>query len=272
MLVVFGEDSTEFFYDNANATGSPLSRNTSYTLQAGIAAPNAIFSQERFCVFIGQSATGGRAVWMLDGFTPKKVSDEYIEKIIDAEAASISSATGYVLRTNGHFFYVLNLTSQSRTLVYDLEERMWHEWSSNSSSTHTIFNGIYATDKTNGTSFIQGRTDGKIYVLDPAIYQDNSVNILAEVVTTKYDFETMARKFMTSLNVVCDLISGGTLTIRWSDDDFTTWSSWKTLSLTSRPFFARLGSFRRRAFNILFTGNNPFRVEALETEVTLGTH
>ena len=56
-------------------------------------------------------SAGGRAVWMLDGFVPKKVSDEYIERILDAEGDALVDATGFGLRTNGHFFYVINLFS-----------------------------------------------------------------------------------------------------------------------------------------------------------------
>jgi len=272
MIVALGANSGEFLYNAELEVGSPLIRNESLTLQVGCCAANTVAQQERFCVFVGVSEVGGRAVWLLDGFAPKKISDEYIERIIDAETTSISSATGYLLRTNGHFFYVLNLTSQGRTLVYDLEEELWHEWSSNSSSTHAIFNGIYASAPTNGKSLILGRTDGKVYTLDPGVYQDNSVAILAEAITTKYDFETMNRKFMSNLNIVGDLLSGESVTVRWTDDDYATWSNWKTLSLTSLPGFNRLGAFRRRAFDILYTGNFAYRMEAIEVDVTLGTH
>jgi len=273
MIIALGTTSGEFFYNGVNTT-SPLAPNESLTLQMGCIAPTSVAQQERFCMFVGQSGIGGTAVWLLDGFAPNKVSDEYIEKMVDAEivAGGADNITGYSLRTVGHFFYILNLPTTDRTLVYDLEEKMWHEWSSNDADSHVMFVGKYASDAEDGQNYIQDATTGAVYLLSATTYQDNSTDILAEAITTKYDFESMNRKFMSSLNVVGDLVSGDTIDIRWSDDDYNTWSNWKTISLTSRPIFARLGSFRRRAFDVLYTGNHLYRIESLEVDVSLGTH
>ena len=257
MLVAFGTSSVEFFYDAGNSTGTPLAVNQSYTLQVGIAAPHAIYQNERFCIFTAQSQSGGRAVWLLDGFSPKKISDEYIERILDVEGTAIADATGFGLRTNGHLFYVLNLTD--RSVVYDLEEKMWHEW--------TGTNVVAMTDDSSGKAILQDGSNGKTYYMDPTIGTDNGVAINMEVYTTKYDFETMNLKSMQSFNYVSDLQQGKTIQVRWSDDDYNTWSDWRTISLYPRAYFTTLGSFRRRAFNIKYTGGIPFRSEAIEFDV-----
>jgi hypothetical protein len=268
--MAFGDYTTEMFNDTANPQGSPISRNESLLLQFGCAAPDAIMQQEKYVIVVGGSDTGGKAVWLIDGYQPEKISDEYIERIINAEGASISSAVGYGLRTNGHIFYVLRLSS--RTLVYDLEEEVWHEWSYNSSGSHANFLCAFAVDPGNSKSLLLGATNGISYYLDPTVYTDNSVTILMDIYTAKFDFETMKRKFMPSLSVVGDQISGDTISIRWSDDDYVTWNTARTPSLTSRTFITNLGSFRRRAFNFTYSGTNPYRIEAIEMEVTLGTH
>lgn len=270
VVMAFGHYTTEMFNDAANPLGSPLSRNESLMLQFGCAAPNSIMQQERYVILVGGSDLGGKAVWLIDGYNPKKISDEYIEKIIDAEGSSIENALGYGVRTNGHIFYVLRLSS--RTLVYDLEEKMWHEWSYNSSGTHANFLCGFMADDETSAPLLLGATDAKLYHLSPTAYTDNSTSILMDIYTTRYDFESMKRKFMSSLSVVGDQISGDTISIRWSDDDYTTWNTARTPSLTSRTFITNLGAFRRRAFNITYSGSNPYRIEALETEVTLGTH
>jgi Phage stabilisation protein len=266
MLVAFGDDSTEFFYDAGNVAGSPLARNTSYTLQVGIAAPDAIYQNEKFCLFIGQSQSGGRAAWLLDGFVPKKVSDEYIERILDANGTNIINATGYGLRTNGHLFYIINLVNSDgeteKTLVYDLEERMWHEWSG--------VNCVAMTDDESGKAILQHATNGKLYYLDPDIGTDDGENILMEVFTTKYDFDTMNIKGMHSINIVSDRVgTDTTIDIRWSDDDYRTWSDWRTLNFNPRAYFCGMGSFRRRAFNIQYSGGLPARFESLEFDLRL---
>lgn len=266
-ILAFGKYSSEFFYDAANATGSPLARNEGTALQIGCAAPYAVYENERFLIFIGQSESGGRAVWQLEGFSPKKVSTESIERVLDAEGSSISVANGYGLRTKGHLFFIINLSSC--TLVYDVEEKVWHEWSSNSSGSHVAFTYNYQTDPGTGKSTLLHNTDGYLYTLDPSVFQDNSTSILADVYTSKYDGSTMNRKFMHNLNIVGDLDSS--FSIRWSDDDYVTWNSYTSLNST-RPFMSRCGSFRRRAFNIRHTSNEDFRLEALEFEVDVGTH
>lgn len=266
-LLALGSISGEFFYDSANASGSPLNRNEGVVMQMGSVAPLCHFENERFCIFIGQSDSGGRAVWLLEGFQPKKASTEAIERLLDAEGTALTTTHGYGLRTKGHLFFVVHLTST--TLVFDVEERVWHEWGSNTNGTNGAFQYDYITDIGNGKSALLHESDGYIYILDPAVFTDNGTAILADIYTNKYDGSTMNRKFMSNATVVGD--QGSTYSIRWSDDDYVTWCAEKTLGVTF-PWFARLGSFRRRAFNIKHSANEDFRAEFLEFEVDVGTH
>lgn len=264
-VVVFGETSVEFFYDAANVSGSPLNRNDSTTLQMGCAMPYAVFQTERTFMFVGQSESGGRAVWQVDGFQPKKISDEYIERILDAETTPLA-CRGFGVRTMGHLFYVINLVGLGRTLVYDMEEKLWHEWSSNSSGSHTVFNCDFLCDAHIGAAYLLHSSNGCVYKVDPTKYTDDGIAILVDVTTNKYDMDTYKRKFMRNLRPVGDqYASGNTLDVRWSDDDYQTWSNTKTITLTDGfPNWARLGCFRRRAFNLKHSANYPLRMESME--------
>ena len=51
-VVVLGHNSIEFFYDAANAAGSPLSRNDSTTIQMGCAAPYALIGNEKYIFYV----------------------------------------------------------------------------------------------------------------------------------------------------------------------------------------------------------------------------
>jgi len=264
-VVVFGGSSTEFFYDAANVSGSPLTRNESTTLQMGCAMPYAVFQTEKTFMFVGQSESGGRAVWQVDGFQPKKISDEYIERILDGEATP-EECYGFGVRTMGHLFYVLNLTSLGRTLVYDMDEKLWHEWSSNTAGAHTVFNCDFLCDAHIGAAYVLHNSNGCVYKVDPTKYMDDDVAILVDVTTNKYDMDTYKRKFMRNIRPVGDqYASGNALDVRWSDDDYQTWSNTKTITLTDGfPNWARLGCFRRRAFNLKHSSNYPLRMESLE--------
>jgi hypothetical protein len=270
-VVALGSNSIEFFYDAANATGSPLSRNDSSTIQMGCAAPYAVIGTEKYFSYISQSGSGGRGFWIVDGFTPKKVSDDAIERILDSDT-DLSTARGFAIRSKGHFFYVLNLKNANRTLVYDTEEKLWHEWSSNNSGSHTIFACDYVTDNESGIPYLLHTSNGVLYKFDPSIYQDDGVAILVDITTNKYDFDTYKRKFMHSFKVVADrYVTGNSISFKWTDDDYQSWSNIKTITLTDDfPAFLRLGSFRRRAFNLTHSLNYPLRIESIEVEYSLG--
>lgn len=271
-IVVMGHSSIEFFYDAANAAGSPLSRNDSTTIQMGVAAPHCVYQNEKYCAYISQSDSGGRAVWLVEGFQPKKVSDEYIERILDAET-DIKDCRGFGFRTKGHMFYLINLKTNGRTLVYDIDEKLWHEWSSNSTGNHGVFQCDYMADNSTGAAYVLHSSNGCLYKVDVDSYQDDGTAILVELVTNRYDLDSYYRKFMSSIKIVGDLYeTTNNLSLQWSDNDYQTWSNVKTISLSDTfPAFHRLGAFRRRAFKLTHSSNNPLRLESLEAVYTVGS-
>lgn len=270
-IVVFGENSIEFFYDAANINGSPLARNDSTTIQIGCAAPYILYQNENTFMFVGQSEAGGRAVWQVTGFQPKRISDEYIDRVIDAETG-MSDCRGFGLRTMGHLMFAMNLKTLDRTLVYDVDEKLWHEWSSNNAGSHSVFAYDYLADNHLGAAYMLHKSNGTLYKFDPTAFQDDATAILVELQTNKFDMDTYKRKFMHSIQIVGDrAATANTIDVMWSDDDYQTWSSTKTIALTDDfPSFARLGSYRRRAFNLRNALNYFVRLEALEVTYTEG--
>ena len=273
LIVVFGRFTTEFMFNNGNATGSPLSRSDMGVLQVGCANKDTICQNERFCIFVSQSDSGGRAVWRIDGYQPKKISHEAIDKLLDAEGANISNAVAMDLRLQGHYFYILNLTN--RTLVYDIEEDFWSEWSTNNSGSHSKFKYAYMCDPLVGMPVIQHDTDGKLYKFNHATYDDAGTSIITQITTTKLDFGTYNRKFLHEIELVGDsTTTASAVTVKWSDDDYNTWTSGRDVDMvyTSRPRLTRLGAFRRRAFDLKHTASQPLRLEAMEFRFNAGMH
>jgi hypothetical protein len=271
-VIVFGESSTEFFYDAANVNGSPLSRNDAAIINIGCAFPYAVYQNENNCYFVGQSDSGGRAVWSIVGFQPKKISDEYIEKIIDAETDYLH-VYGYGVRTMGHLFYVLNLPTLQRTFLFDTEEKLWHEWSYNENNDHKMFPVNRIADPLDGYVIMQGVSNGTIYRLNPDKYMDDDVlPILCDITTNKFDFNTYRRKFYANMKVVADKYSeGAVMIVIWSDDDYNTWSNPKIVHLDSDfPAFQRMGCSRRRAFRLVNAQDIPLRLECIEVDYSLG--
>lgn len=263
-IVAFGESTTEMFYDNAYESGSPFARNESFMLQVGLASPSSIMQTEKICTWVGKSDSGGYSVWTLDGFSPKEISTEVIERVLKTEADG-TNIFGYGIRVSGHFFYVL--ICNTKTFVYDFVEGLWHEWQYDDVN----FPFIYCTTKENKV-FLLHKTSGVLALLSETNVTDIEASIKVSIQTTKYDMESSKRKFIHKTEVVGDNQTTGTLSLSWSDDDYTTFNTPKILQLQTRPYFMKCGATRRRAFKIEHTEDTALRLEFLELTYTIGEH
>lgn len=269
-VVAFGTQSTEFFYNYARASqltdfNSPLDRYESFVIQSGALSSDALLQAERSLLFIGDSLLGGHAIWRIDGSNAKEISTEYIEKFIDLET-SASRITGYGMRIAGHMLFVMNLPTANKTFVYDLEENMWTEWQHNGNK--MPFNYFCDVD---GTILLQHENNGKIYKFDSLVYQDFDAPITCRLRLAKQDFETDNYKFFHQITIIGDK-PGGADVVRWSDDDYTTWSNDHSLPITDRPYYMRSGKARRRAWELEYTHNSHRRLEAIEITYSIGNH
>lgn len=170
--------------------------------------------------------------------------------------------------------YVLNLPAQSRTLVYDFSMQMWHEWNwQDSSDVQGVIPFISNMEADNGLFYLH-QADGYIYEMRFDLYQDgNGKPINTLIQTSRYDGESAKIKFCAKTEVIGDhQTASNNLTIYWSDDDYKTWTTGRTVDLSSRAFLYRCGSFRRRAFLLTHTANSRLRLEALELELIVGVH
>lgn len=192
----------------------------------------------------------------------------------------MSDTRGYGLRTVGHMLFLINLKNQNRTLVYDFDEKIWHEWSSYiSGGPINEFRCDHTADDGSGYVYMLDRENGSIYKLDPDYYHDDylaespsppweyaDTAITVLIRTNKIDMDSYNRKFMSAIEIVSDRYeTGNKVLLSWSDDDYQTWSTPIEIKLTDDfPSHPRLGSFRRRAFQISHTEDYPLRLEALE--------
>lgn len=269
-VVAFGPKSVEFFYDAANASGSPLARQESVSLKVGLAARDSIAQLDRRIFWIGQTENGEPSAWMFDGLTGSETSNEFVRRILANEGSSLASAKSWVCGHKGHTLYVTNLTS--RTIVYDCSEKVWVDWSSNSAGSHVALPFNFATEGASNKILVLHNTDGKIYRLNPDIHTDDAGNILVTLITDRIDFNSNKYKEQLGLSLICDQQSSGTVTVDWSDDDYTTWRNSRTLDLTAGRAYTKAGGvFRRRAYRFQHSTNAPFRAETFELDYQLKT-
>jgi len=268
-IAAIGFQSIEWFYDNANATGSPLQRNAPAVSQFGTPAPNTATQTERELILVGQTGNGGRTVWVLDGFQPTEIATAPVREALDLEGSSINLAFANTVQVSGHKFYILTLGSSSRTFVYDFEEKMWHEWTSGLGQ--AFFNYRYSADGGYGKPVFLGTSGGVVVNLDANVYTDLGAMINCQVITSKIDFDTVKRKRVYRLSLAADSPDGPTslpMLVSWSDDDYNNFVPDVTLMIGSGySTITQLGLMRRRAFRFTFQQNWPLRMESFELDI-----
>jgi len=263
--VAFGQWSTEFFSDAGYATGSPFQVNTSARLGIGCASGHTVANSDQTVVFVGQSQTNGKAVYILNGLSPTKISTRYIEKFLDAD--TLSAARAYCTKVRGHTLYILTMPDSNITLVYDFEEREWYRWTSGENETYYLPT-FYTTDES--SYYVMDNLNSKIYRLSSITYQDNGNPIYCRIVLPLQDSGTNKPKFYRRVEVVGDKVEA-TAYISKSDNDYSGYSIGRGVSLSrNRSWLNQWGRANRRAWQVLVYDNSPIRLEALEITFDIG--
>lgn len=279
-IVVFGQWSTEFFYNAGTAApASPLGVNYSSKLEIGCANGYSIAKAEQTVFWIGNSHTNGRSVYLLDGLQPRKISNRYIDKYLNADSMVNSFAVrSFCFKVAGHTLYVLTLEDSNITFVFDLDSQKWYQWTSQTGDTNgydgtetyfkcTAYNGNteYAP-----AIYLQADHGGVIYKLDTAYTSDDGEHIYFRAVSSITDSGTTKRKFYRRVELVGDK-AGGTAYVRHSDDDYTTWSTRRSVNLADRrPILYQLGEARRRAWEVFSSSDVKIRLRAMELDFDIG--
>lgn len=274
-IVAIGSQTTEYFYDAGTAPGTPFARNSAALHQFGTPAPDTLAQIEEQVIFVGQTQTGGRTVWVLNGFNPTEIGIEPVNQSLDAEGYDISNAKAFCVRYKGHKFYVINLTSV--TWVFDFDTYMWHMWADYTGASKFACN--YACDDGSGHPVMLDTTKGYVYRMVEGVSKDHitpttTANITSIAISDKFDFGTMNNKFMHRLSLLCDTPFTGTATctLYWSDDDYQTYSTGRSIAINNtQPIITQLGRFRRRAFKLIYSDAYPIRIEGMEVDINVGS-
>jgi hypothetical protein len=131
--------------------------------------------------------------------------------------------------------------------------------------TETYF-PVIASTACGGRQWMQHPTSGALYEFDQDIYADEIGATAARIRTPKVDGGKAGFKTIGSAELIGDKIASYAM-LRWTDDDYVTYSKFRTIDLDlERSRVRRLGNFSRRAFEVLHVKDANFRMEALEIE------
>jgi hypothetical protein len=269
-LVAFKQWTTEFLYDNANPVGNVLATNTTARIELGCADGDSIQQLEETVIWMATTKEGGRIMAMLDGLQARPISNKAVETYLNA--SDLSGIYSWVYKISGHTFYGLVITDQNVTLVYDLQEKEWHMWTTskqNIGGTENYFECSFVVPYPFNANayYVLDAVNGLVFTLSPNNYVDPFGPINMRIVTNSSNLGTFDKKTNPSITLFGDKIND-VINVRHTDDDYNTWSAYRQMDLSlSKPVLYNNGSFRRRAYELLYTGHYPLRLEVMESEV-----
>lgn len=274
-IVAIGGRSVEFMYNDGKPSGSPLAvRQDIYHS----AAPVAYCSNNiGVTAWMDCGLTGTIGIWMLQGLQKVKISTFDIDKIIQRLQfnSGFSSVRMSVMSYAGHdFIFVLLLDSSGNPLtkVYDIQAGAWYEWSWADYTTTAFFPYACGLGNTVANSFYVAMGVGYVFRLQPTTYQDDKTNatsgsidfsiILPEFRGLSEDSGSIKRASDLTLDAARN--SNVSINVSWSDDQQSTWSTARALSLASPARkLNQLGEFRERYWKLASTDNYPIELERL---------
>lgn len=280
-LFIFNEFTTEIFVNTGNPD-FPFERVQGGFIEMGCMAKHSIARIKGTFCWLGQDQQGGGAVYMMNGYTPQKISTHVIEQKI-ASYANPENGTAFGYEWKGHYFYVLNFSEA--TWVYDLATGIWHERAyTNSGDLERHLVEAHAYDTTHDIHIVGDYGSGEIYQFDDDTYDDDG-DAITRLRTCPHISNTLEQ-------IVCDQLqldmeagvglasgqgSDPQVMLDWSDDGGHTWSdeSWTSAGgqtggigeYSTRVIWRRLGRFRDRVFRFKIT--DPVKVVFIDAWMKL---
>lgn len=269
-LVAFKQWTTEFLYDNANPVGSVLATNQAARIELGCATGDSIQQLEESVVWMTSTKEGGRGIAMLDGLKAHPISTKPVETFLNA--STLQGVYSWLYKIAGHTFYGLVLTDQNITLVYDFTEKDWHIWTTNKANFgggENYFECSFVTPfpVNSNNYYVLDAVNGLMFTLSPTYYVDPFGPVTMRIVTQTSHAGTFETKTNGQLTIMGEQIND-VINVRTSDDDYQSWSNYRQINLgASKPALYNLGGFKRRAYEFLYTGNHPLRLEYAENHL-----
>jgi hypothetical protein len=284
LIVAFGSQSISFYQNTGNPTGSPLTIVSNTTTRIGSIPVTGgspytrILSVGGTIYWIGQEAESGRkGVYRLNGYTPEKVSNPFIDKYINDSTLNAFHICGaFSMYGMIHVAFDFAIAGSGTTVIpcFCVDTSQW--WIFSPGITNSYPDSIEGTGKTSQFSCNGGADKGKVFTSAQSSFTDDATAFTQTVQTQPVDFGTTNRKFFERIRPVCDVqTSASALLIEYSDDDYATWKTWGTIDLSVQAEIDRGlvggGSGRRRAFRLKHSANTPNRMEAVDVTYSQGS-
>lgn len=300
-LLAIGRAGCEFFYDAGTASGSPLLRYDGGSLSFGCNFPYTIQSTKNSTIFLANNNDGEAVLKVIEDFKSKEIDAPWLTSYIAstlAGGASYTNLRANLMREGSDLLYVLKIPGSATTndagngtFVYSMDSQMWTEFAlgtdkqfnvqatcfSNSGNAVTFVAGNYYTGGFAFFGTLGPSTLSTAYFSDWGTdYLNGSATTLplqVEIRTAAMDFGTLNLKWMHRCGVsmtVNTQASAPSLTLHWSDGDYSFSNSRTFTADYNFPFATQLGAFRRRAIKLVGNGAVNYRFRFFEVDINKG--
>lgn len=266
-VVAFKEDSTEIFYDAANATGSPLGRVSGAKISFGCANADSVREVDGALFWLSTNRSASVQVMRMENLKAEIISTPAIERLLGE--ADVSEVYSWTLKYEGHRWYAITLVNENLTLVYDMTTGLWAQWTDVDGNYLPIVDSTYKTST--AQTLLQHESNGWLYTVDSANVTDAGDVITVDIYTPNYDAGTARDKTLPAVYFDANRIPGSVLQVRYSDDDYQTWSPFRKVDLSvAKPMLQGNGTFKRRAYNLRHQSLTRFRIKAMDLQMDIG--
>lgn len=242
LIWVFGERSTELWYDSGDADFT-FQRYQGGFIERGCAAAASVVKSNNALIWLSRDAYGWGQVLM--GASPealKVLSTPQLE--YQWSYAELGSAHAFAYQSQGHDFYVLTIPTIGRTFVYDHATQEWHERASGNAQWrahgYCVMNGVH---------YVGDYASDKVYAIDTKNNTEDGVSITRTLVSPHIN-DNDRRLFFAAVQVIAD---SGNLSLAWSKDGGETFTPPITKAALPRAVWRRLGVSRDWVFKLTTT-------------------
>ena len=277
-IIALKSNSTQFFYDAGNTVGSSLDPVPGALLNIGCASADTLQELDGVLYFVTQNRQSALQIGMLDNLQFTVISTPAIDRLLIGSPGTNSAPVGYgwtsmAFERAGHKFYAVTNTFQNITLVYDIGQKLWYQWTD---SNGNFFPLTSITAGPSGTTPLLGQSimTGALYYVDADyVYpNDNGVITPVDIYTPDQDFGVHRIKHLSQMRFNADQTAGSRLWIRYSENDYSTWTNFRQVDLGQKePLLNDEGSFYHRAYHFRHAANTAFRMDSVDLQMDIGT-
>lgn len=265
-LLAFGPKSIEFFYDAANASGSPLARNDTFFKNIGYLG--GLAQVQNRVMFVGKEVSGNIDLFLAEDSKVTALNNQQLKRYLN-RATSYSSVRGSLISFNGNMYYLI--TVDGKTFCVDIMTQNVTQFKYKATEQFPIKYSTTGELASYGMlNFFYNDVDNTLLSFKLDTWTDSGTNYTVVVRTDPHDMGTMQAKFISRLSFFGDRTSA-IVNVRWTNDDYQTYSSSTAISMDQElPSLRRLGSFRRRAFEFSTSDQYALRLFGFELDLNMG--